>query len=125
MYGSGIKDLFQGWSKNQSAGAIKTPLLMFIMVFLWITSCVSVPIQLAISVAEVNLFKITVFLILYVVWVLELNRICSHIGNFKFSTIILYPVYLTVFLWVFLISAVKKLFHLNVIWKERKIKSGK
>ncbi len=110
MYGSGIKDFFQDWSKNLAAGAIKTPLLMFIMVFFWITSCASVPIQLVISVAEVNLFKITVFSILYVVWILELNRICSHIVNFKFSTIILYPVYLPVFLWVFFISAVKNFF---------------
>lgn len=125
MYGGGMKDLFQGWSKNQAAGAIKTPLPLFVMVFFWVTSCASVPIQLAISAAKADFFKITVFLILYLIWVLELKRICSHVGNFKFSAMMIYPIYLVIFLWVLFISSIKRLFHLNVIWKERKIRSGK
>ena len=42
MYGDGFKKLLQGWTKNYATGALKTPPLLFLMVFLWITSCTSV-----------------------------------------------------------------------------------
>ena len=46
MYGNGLRSLLQGWVKNMATGAAKTPVTTFIMVFLWIASLISVPLQI-------------------------------------------------------------------------------
>ena len=125
MYGEGIKDLFHGWIKNFATGAAKTPIPVFIMVFLWVTSCTSVLLSALLSMINQNLLYLVMCLLLYVLWTLELFRITHKIGDFKVYALICYPIYLFFFLYVFLLSFIKKLFHLSVVWKDRKIKLEK
>jgi len=125
MYGGGFKKLLQGWTKNYATGAMKTPLLLFVMVFLWITSCTSVFLFILQSIGEHNLLETVIFTILYIFWVLELFRIAGRTGNFKKYVIFCFPIYMIVFLGVFIISFIKKIFHLNVVWKDRKIRLDK
>ncbi|MBC3889020.1 glycosyltransferase [Acetobacterium paludosum] len=125
MYGNGFKELLQGWTKNQSEGAVKTPFIMFVMVFLWVTSCTSVPIQIIKSIVTMQSLWVLVYLLFYLLWIFELRRIASQIGSFSVGGIIGYPIYLTVFLVVFLLSVIKKIFHLKVVWKDREIRLGK
>ena len=120
MYTRGFSELLQGWTKNYATGAIKTPRVQLVMVFLWITSCISVVINLLQSIAMHNLIYFIIFSFLYVLWTLELYRIARRIGNFK--KLICFPIYLTLFLWVLFISFLKKLFHRSVVWKDRKIR---
>jgi 4,4'-diaponeurosporenoate glycosyltransferase len=125
MYGGGFLDLMHGWTKNYATGALKTPLLLFGMVFLWVASCISAFICLIQAIFMQNSLLILIFLMLYALWVLELFRISRKIGRFKEYALIFYPIYMALFMWVFILSFIKKLFHLNVVWKGRKIKLGK
>ncbi|SHJ10344.1 glycosyltransferase [Parasporobacterium paucivorans] len=125
MYGGGFKELCQGWIKNQASGALRTPLWLVLMVFIWISSSASVPIQLCRSVFEMDSFKFFVFSALYVLWVVIFWRISGYLGDFRKRTCIFYPVYLVFYIWIFLISVIKKTFHLKVTWKDREIRLEK
>ena len=125
MYAGGIRDLMQGWTKNQSAGAMGTPPYIFAMVFLWITACISVTIQLVLAAVQGNLSWLAAYSALYLIWVLELRRIAVRLGSFGTRAIIIYPVLLVFYLWIFALSVVKKIFRLKVTWKERGIRLEK
>jgi 4,4'-diaponeurosporenoate glycosyltransferase len=122
MYAGGIRELIQGWTKNQSAGAMGTPPDIFAMVFLWITACTSVPIQLLIAAGEGDQPWLAAYSSLYILWILELRRIAVRLGSFDTRAIIMYPVLMGFYLWIFALSAVKKIFHLKVTWKDRGIR---
>lgn len=125
MYAGGIRDLLQGWIKNYATGALKTHPTVFLLVFLWISSCMSAALGLLDTALSANLPYLFLSLLFYVLWVLELFRVSRRIGGFKWYALVFYPVYLAMFLWVFAVSLIKKAFHLNVIWKGRKIKPEK
>jgi 4,4'-diaponeurosporenoate glycosyltransferase len=125
MYGSGPRSLLQGWTKNLATGASKTRIDVFVMAFLWVTSCLSVPVQWTISMVNMDMLPIVLYSVFYVVWVFELRRIARRVGNFPFYTMLLYPAYLLVFTGVFILSLLKKIFHRKVIWKDRKIEARK
>ncbi len=125
MYSKGIKELMQGWTKNYATGALKTPMLVFMMVFLWVSSCALVFISLIQSILMHNLLYVSICLFLYFLWVIELLRISRSIGNFKIYAILIFPLYLVMFILIFILSFVKKMFHMNVVWKDRKIKLEK
>jgi 4,4'-diaponeurosporenoate glycosyltransferase len=95
------------------------------MVFLWMTSCTSVTVQLMRAFAEGGSSWIAAYAALYLIWVLEIRRISIHLGSFDLRGIIIYPVQLVFYLWVFALSALKKIFRFNVAWKERNIRLEK
>lgn len=121
MYGSGLKSLLQGWIKNFATGASKTPLAVFLMVFLWITSITSVPIQMVKFAVMDNLQWMAVYSILYVVWVFILTILASKVGRFHLWTLTFYPLLIVALLYVFTVSLFKKIFRLKVTWKGRAI----
>lgn len=125
MYGDGFRSLLQGWIKNMASGALKTPILRFASVFLWITACTSVPIQFVKALSAAEWKWMIVFAILYIVCIVELRRISRHIGRFGLAAIIFYPIPLAVCLGVFAVSVGKRLTGGSVIWKGRKIRPGK
>lgn len=124
MYGDGLKSLMEGWAKNYATGASRTPIFIFILVFLWISSSMSSALFLIKSTIYFDPIYFSIALFSYFCWVLELFRISYRIGSFKKTTILLFPVYLAFFLLVFFVSLFKKIFRLNVTWKGRKIKLG-
>jgi len=95
------------------------------MVFLWMTACTSVTVQLMRAIAEGDSSWIAAYTALYLIWVLEIRRISIHLGSFGLRGIRIYPVLLVFYLWVFALSAVKKIFQSNVVWKERNIRLEK
>lgn len=121
MYGDGFGSLFQGFTKNIATGAKKTPFFLSVMTFFWITSCTSVPLHLVVFAIGHNFPLIILYSLLYFIWILILWRISRKIGNFSFIAIIFYPILLIAFLCVFAVSLFKKLFHIKVLWKNRKI----
>lgn len=125
MYSGGLKDLIQGWTKNQATGAMKTPFAILLLVFFWITSCAAVPLYLILAIAGLDILRIGVFGLCYFIWVLEILRIARHIGSFSLGGIIFYPVLLVIYLGIFVHSMVKKTFRMKVIWKEREIRLEK
>ncbi len=122
MYHGGIGDLVRGWTKNFATGALKTPLPIFIMTFLWISALILT----VFSVVEVIFLKdiiLAAFVFaLYILWVLELYRISSRTGSFSIVTALCYPLYLLFFLLLFFRSFIKVALRKNVTWKDREIR---
>lgn len=122
MYSGGLKDLVQGWTKNQAAGALKTPVLIFLLVFLWLTAAASIPVYLTLNLIWHHWLWAAIMAACHGVWVLELLRIARHIGSFSLGSIVLYPLPLLFYLVIFLRSLIKSILGLPVSWKDREIK---
>jgi len=125
MYSGGLRDLVQGWTKNQAAGVVKTPLAVLVLVFFWITAGASAPLYLTLNLVGNQWLWVAILAVFYGIWVLELIRIVRHIGNFSVISIVFYPVLLFFYLIIFLRSMIKKILGLPVIWKDRKIRLEK
>lgn len=125
MYGSGLRSLLQGWVKNMATGAARTPVSVFIMVFLWITSLISVPLQIIKFLFLMNWPWLIIYSALYIIWVCLLAVFTRRIGHFQVWALIFYPMLMLVLVGVIVVSAFKKLLGLNVIWKGRAIMSEK
>lgn len=121
MYGNGFKSLLQGWTKNLATGAAKTPFGIGVLVFFFISSLTSVPLQLIRFSILGNLSWIIVYSVLYITWVVVILQLMKKVGKFKHWVILIYPILLLAFLGVFIVSLVKKIFKLKVIWKGRAI----
>jgi 4,4'-diaponeurosporenoate glycosyltransferase len=125
MYGGGLRQLIQGWTKNQAAGVAKTPLLILVLVFFWITAVASAPLYLVLSLVWQQWLWSAILASCYCIWVLELTRIARHIGSFSMIDIFFYPLLLLFYLLIFLRSLAKKILGHPVIWKDRKIRLDK
>ncbi|WP_414151525.1 glycosyltransferase [Acetobacterium carbinolicum] len=125
MYRGGLRELIQGWTKNQAVGAAKTPLLILVLVFFWITAVASAPLYLALNLVWQQWLRAGLMALCYGIWVLELNRIARHIGSFSVISIVSYPLLLLFYLLIFLRSLVKKILGRPVIWKDREIRLDK
>lgn len=123
MYGHGFRSFLQGWTKNIATGALKTPPLMFFMIFLWITSLASVPIHLAVYIINGNNMLLSLYIILYFIWALVLFITSRYIGNFRISAVIFHPFPASFLIGIFICSLFKKLFRIKSTWKGRKISS--
>lgn len=122
MYPEGLVDLYHGWTKNMSSGAVKTPLIPVISVILWITSQISVCIKVFQGVAEENLGLLLVSVALYLLWVASDMAKAKHTGNFSVFSILFYPLPLTCFVIIFMVSVLRKIFRISSVWKGRKIR---
>lgn len=121
MYGDGLKALLQGWLKNMAAGAAKTTPSVFVMVFFWITSLISVPLHVIYFSISGNSLWLVMYSLLYIVWATILSSLSKRIGQFRPLATVLFPLQMVVFLGVFAVSVFKKIFRLNVIWKGRAV----
>ena len=122
MYRDGIGSLIQGWTKNFASGAVKTPFWLMALVFLWVTGCSSVPFYAVLSIVHGDWLMTVLQVFLYVLWTKELWRIGKRLGSFSLSAIVLYPIPLCLFLWVFTQSGIKRISKSPVQWKGRIIR---
>jgi 4,4'-diaponeurosporenoate glycosyltransferase len=121
MYAGGFRSLLEGWTKNLASGAAKTPHVVFLLVFLWISSLASAPYHLVLALAGAHWAWAALYGVIYAAWALVLNGLTTQIGRFRRWPILLYPLPLLVFFSVFVLSAIKKIFRLKVRWKGRAI----
>ncbi len=124
MYGEGLRSLLEGWTKNFASGASKTPIFLLFFVFLWVTSLTSVPLHLFGYLISSNPVWVLIYSVLYILWVIILKVVSAEIGQYHQWSTIFYPPVLLVFLGVFTVSLIKKVFGLKVTWKGRKIDTG-
>ncbi len=123
MYAGGLRALLQGWTKNMASGAAHIPKRVFALTFVWITSLLSVPLQLVKHAVWQNWGWVTVYAVLYLVWVSVLTILAKKIGRFRWIAIALHPVLTLTLLGVFVVSAVKKVFGFPTIWKGRAVET--
>ncbi len=121
MYRSGIKQLIQGWTKNFATGAGKTSPYLLAMVILWMGTCIYAPYNLALSAINFILPEMAIYLLLYLIIVLQIWRAAVQVGSFNKLTILFYPLPLLFFLSLFLLSIYKKIFQRSAAWKGRNI----
>lgn len=121
MYGGGLRSLLQGWVKNIASGAVKTPPPVFVMVFFWLASLASVPLQMVKMAAWSQLIWFAIYSGLYVSWAIILSFLSRRIGRFKFWDAIFFPILVIAFFGVVIVSVISKVFGLKVRWKGRAI----
>lgn len=121
MYSGGFQSLLEGWTKNIASGAMRIPLLLFVMIFFFLSSLISVPLHIVtFSLGEQGpwLFVYSVF---YVLWVGILYDLSRHVGKFHPLAVLFYPLPLLVLVLIFFTSLYKKIFKKKVVWKGRSI----
>ena len=121
MYPEGLKSLQEGWTKNIATGAAKSSFAFILIVVLWISALIRIPLELGYGLAAANWFAVTAYVILYIVAALELCWAAGKVGQFKRRTAVLYPLPLLFFLGIFLLSLYKKLAARPIYWKGRDI----
>ena len=121
MYADGFRSLIEGWTKNMATGAAHTKPIVFVMVFLWIASLISVSYHLVADLLSTQLTWIILYAACYAIWVIILFALTKQIGQFSKWSIVFFPIPLLVFICVFVLSAIKKTFRLKVRWKGRTI----
>lgn len=125
MYPDGLKSLLQGFTKNISAGAARTPLWLFLPVFLMIASLAGVPIGLVKAALNANLPLLLLYAGFYGGWAAVLRVVSRRIGSFSIFVCALYPVPLLAFFGVFLVSVFKRILGMRVVWKGRTVRPGR
>lgn len=121
MYGNGFSGLYQGWTKNQMAGAKRTKFWVFLLVFFWVSSLISVPLQFLRAWNQGQWVWVLIYGILYLAWAILLWRISSKVGKFQRWSVVFYPVLMVVYLWIFFTSLIKGFFGLSTPWKGRDV----
>lgn len=112
MYPKGVKQLFEGLTKNMASGAIHTGFLNFLLIFLWFTGIYS-------SFASFR-FNLSYFAY-YLLFALQLHRLTEKTGDYNILDAIIYPVYFILFLLIFVVSTAKTVIFRSVVWKGRRI----
>ncbi|MGJ8454109.1 glycosyltransferase [Pseudothermotoga sp. U03pept] len=110
MYPLGIKQMFEGFTKNMSLGA-RSSGVHFFLLFFWIAGLYS---------AAVNLFNLKMFFY-YFLFALQLFVVGRRTGDYTLLDTVFYPISYGFFLFVFFSSLFKAIFLRKVTWKGRKI----
>ncbi len=121
MYGEGVLHLFRGWLKNIAAGAAQTPTLHLIMAVWWLTGCLGITVDIIrISIQAEYLLLIPAVLI-QLAFIAQVIWATRKVGNFNPLFVVIYPIWLLGFMFVFVLSVFVKIFGLQVVWKDRKV----
>jgi glycosyltransferase involved in cell wall biosynthesis len=112
MYPKGLKQLFEGLSKNMAFGAIQIGMINFLVLGLWFGGIYS-SFFYCLSKSE--------YLIYYPLYALQIYMLISKTGDYSFWDVVFYPLHFLFFLMVFLSSIFKKFILRSVTWKGRKI----
>lgn len=125
MYPDGYISLYEGWTKNIAYGAQKSSLLLKILIFFVVASLLSVPLNLVLFIFSKNLIILTTSIIFYIIWSIRLFYLTKPLGKYKLYTIIFFPIFIYHFLFIFIVSLIKKIFKIPVKWKGRSITERK
>jgi len=114
MYPEGIKQMFEGLTKNMVKGAIHSGIWNFLLIFMWFTGIYS---SINLIFSNINLIN----LIYYILFIFQIHVLTRNTGDYNFFDFILYPLHFCFFLLIFLISFIKAVFLKSIKWKGRKI----
>ncbi|MCX7796572.1 MAG: glycosyltransferase family 2 protein [bacterium] len=112
MYPKGVRQLFEGLTKNMASGAIHTGFLNFLLIFLWFTGIYS----------SFGSFRFNLsYLAYYLLFALQIYILTEKTGDYNIVDAVIYPVYFLFFLLIFVISTVRTIIFKSVVWKGRRI----
>lgn len=122
MYPEGIRDLFEGWTKNMATGAKFSSLITNILLFIWIAGVTNLFLSVFQAITSGRPVLIALSAGAYFVYSLQLFLHLRRIGNFYPLFSLLFPVYLLFFILLFLYSIIKTRIVKNVRWRGRNIR---
>jgi 4,4'-diaponeurosporenoate glycosyltransferase len=119
MYPDGLHDMLSGFGKNFANGAIAIGLIQAVLLSLWIsTPYASINILVT---AWISGEPLLIPILIYFTFGLQLYIFSRHIGNFKPTLIVLYPLHALFFLYVFIYSFYRIYIFKNNAWKGRSV----
>ncbi len=124
MYPGGLRSLIEGFSKGFGTGAKAMSLISLFMVVGWIFGGMGVTRQLVQSFVLGDWVDLLGWLIIDVLYILQLHWMLFRIGNFGFSTALLFQIPLIFFVIVFMTSLLRIFVLRKVRWKGREVKTG-
>ncbi|MEN9819524.1 MAG: hypothetical protein RL379_302, partial [Bacillota bacterium] len=116
MYGEGLRALIEGWTKNFATGAKLIPTWLMVLISLWMTGMF---ISLLSGIAPF-MWKDQTYLIGYLFVGLTTWLLGRKVGNFSPIVIVLFPIQLIFFLWLFIRSSIQSN-QKKVTWKGREL----
>ena len=116
MYGEGLRALIEGWTKNFATGAKLIPTWLMVLISLWMTGMFTA----LLSGLAPFMWQDQTYLIGYVFVGLTTWLMSRKVGNFSPFIIVLFPIQLTFFLWLFIRSSIRSN-QKKVTWKGREL----
>lgn len=113
MYPNGLSQLFEGYTKNMSSGAISGGFWNFAISFVWMAGIYS---------SIFTMFSSVLRFVIYLAFVFVIYKLSRPIGDYAWYDYFLYPVHFLFFLLIFVISIFKTLFLRRVSWRGRAIR---
>ncbi len=125
MYPEGFQSLVEGYGKGFGTGANAMSIVSFLMIAGWIFGGVSVTRHVVQSAIMGNPAELVGWLALDVFYVFQIHWMLFRIGNFGFSTALLFQIPLIFFVVVFAYSIVRIFLVRKVRWKGRDVKTAR
>lgn len=125
MYPGGLRSLIEGFSKGFGTGANALSVVSLFMIVGWVFGGVGVTRQLVQSAILGDLSGLFGWFALDVLYIFQIHWMLFRIGNFGFSTALLFPIPLLFFVIVFMTSILRIFLIRKVRWKGRDVKTAK
>jgi 4,4'-diaponeurosporenoate glycosyltransferase len=125
MYPEGLRSLIEGFSKGFGTGANAMSLGGLIVMVCWIFGGMSVTRHLIQSAILSHPMDLLGWVVLDFLYVFQLHWMLYRIGNFGFSTALLFQIPLVFFVLIFALSLLRIFFVKKVRWKGRVVKTLK
>ena len=108
LYGGGLRDLVEGWSKNFASGAGSTPIARFLLVFAWVVgvgTAAQAPVREAVAAGAGWSGPGVVLWIGYLAFAVQLTIMLRPLGNYSWASV-LFPIPLSAWFVIFFRSIV-------------------
>jgi len=123
MYPGGLRSLIEGFGKGFGTGANAMSVVSLFMIVGWVFGGVGVTRQLVQSAILGDLSGLFGWFVLDVLYIFQIHWMLFRIGNFGFSTALLFQVPLIFFVIVFAYSILRIFLVRKVRWKGRDVKT--
>lgn len=117
MFPQGFTQLCDSWSKAFAAGAGKTPVSVLTLSTLWLAAGISV---IALAFQHDAVLRL-IALLSYIAFTIQVGWAARQIGNYRWSTLLLYPIPLLFYFSLFGYSLWKKIGKGSATWKGRQV----
>jgi len=125
MYPGGLRSLIEGFSKGFGTGANAMSLVSLFIIVGWVFGGVGVTRQLVQSAILGDPMDLLGWIALDVLYIFQIHWMLFRIGNFGFSTALLFQIPLIFFVIVFAYSILRIFLVRKVRWKGRDVKTAK
>jgi 4,4'-diaponeurosporenoate glycosyltransferase len=125
MYPDGFQSLVEGFGKGFGTGANAMSVVGLLMIVGWVFGGVSVTRHLVQSVILGNMMDLLGWIVLDVLYIFQIHWMLFRIGNFGFSTALLFQIPLIFFVIVFAYSILRIFLVRKVRWKGRDVKTAR